>query len=212
MVFLFPSLHPSFLLNERWFMPPASPPAPDPDAPEPSSSGSGSGPGSAGSGSGSGSGSAGAGQRPDPDGGNDGAPEPSWSDEEDGADYLGELMAAAAAGEDLTTEDIAGAGVGEDGTAHRLRPRPVLAALVHAETTDEKILATLSDDDLVGVITAVRRIGSFAAWAEMTAVREFATRPDLRGSAAPSGSPADSPSGSGPGGAAGGRGHGCGKV
>jgi len=52
--------------------------------------------------------------------------------------------------------------------------------LVHAATTDEKILATLSDDDLIGVITAVRRIGSFAAWAEMTAIREFATRPDPR--------------------------------
>src|SRR6204780_5443922 len=145
-------------------MPPAPPPAPDPDAPEPSSSGSGPGPGSAGSGSGSGtgSGSAGAGQRPDPDGGNDGAPEPSWSDEDDGADYLGELMAAAAAGEDLSAQDIAGAGFGEDGTAHQLRPGPVLATLVHAATTDEKILATLSDDDLVGVITAVRRIASFA--------------------------------------------------
>jgi hypothetical protein len=87
-------------------MPPAPPTAPDPDAPEPSSSGSGSGSGSAGSGSGS----AGAGQRPVPAGGDGGAPEPSWPDEEDdGAAYLGELMAAAAAGEDLTAADIAGA-------------------------------------------------------------------------------------------------------
>src|SRR5580658_8449284 len=131
-------------------MPPAPPPAPDPDAPEPSSSGSGSG--SAGSGSGSASGSAGAGQRPVPAGGDGGAWEPSsWShDGEDGADYLGELMAAAAAGEDLTAQDIAGAGFAQDGTAHQLRPGPVLATLVHAATTDEKILATLSDDDLVG--------------------------------------------------------------
>src|SRR6202453_4863279 len=160
---------PPFLPNERWFMPPAPPTAPDPDAPEPSSSGSGSG-----------SGSAGPGQRPVPADGDDGAPEPSWSDEEDGADYLGELMAAAAAGEDLTAQDIAGAGFGEDGTAHQLRPGPVLATLVHAATTDEKILATLSDDDLAGVITAVRRIGSFAAWAELTAIREYATRPGTR--------------------------------
>ena len=145
-------------------MPPAPSPAPDPDDPEP------------------------AGSRPVPADGNDGAPEPPEAsgfpppgdDEDDSADYLGELMAAAAAGEDLTAQDIAGAGFGEDGTAHQLRPGPVLATLVHAATTDEKILATLSDDDLVGIITAVRRIGSFAAWAEMTAIREFATRPDGR--------------------------------
>jgi hypothetical protein len=151
-------------------MPPAPSPAPDPDAPEPSGSGS------AGSGSGSGS-------RPVPACGDDGAPEPSRSDEEDGAAYLGELMAAATAGEELTAQDISGAGFGEEGTANQLYPGPVLATLVHAATTDEKILATLSEDDLVGVITAVRRIGSFAAWAELTAIREFATRPDPRRSA-----------------------------
>jgi hypothetical protein len=109
---------------------------------------------------------------PGPDGGNDGAPDASWSDEEDSAAYLGELMAAAAAGEELTAQDISQAGFGQDGTAHQMHPGPVLATLVHAATTDGKILATLSDDDLIGVITAVRRIGSFAAWAEMTAVRE----------------------------------------
>jgi len=154
-------------------MPPAPFPDPDPDAPEPTGSGSGSG------------------SRPVPAGGNDSArqppdaqrppeaPEPSWSDdEEDSAAYLAELMAAAVAGEELTAEDIAGAGFGQDGTAHQMHPGPVLATLVHAATTDEKILATLSDDDLIGVIAAVRRIGSFVAWAEMTAVREFATRPE----------------------------------
>jgi hypothetical protein len=89
-------------------------------------------------------------------------------------------MAAAAAGEELTAGDISGAGFGQGGTAEQMHPGPVLATLVHAATTDEKVLATLSDDDLIGVIAAVRRIGSFAAWAEMTAIREFATRPDPR--------------------------------
>src|ERR1700677_4195272 len=97
-------------------MPPAPFPGPDPDDPEP------------------------AGSRPVPVYGNDGAAEPPEAsgfpppadDEEDSADYLGELMAAAAAGEDLTAQDIAGAGFGEDGTAHQLRPGPVLATLVHA--------------------------------------------------------------------------------
>src|SRR5580692_5714764 len=176
-------------------------PGPDPDAPEPDSS------------------------RPVPAGGSDGAAEPPEAsgfpppgdDEEDGEDYLAELMAAAAAGEDLTAQDIAGAGFGEDGTAHQLRPGPVLATLIHAATTDEKILATLSDDDLVGVITAVRRITSFAAWAELTAIREFATRPDGRHPAAPAGSPtpspagSPSPSGSGSGSGSGGRSRGRGK-
>ena len=153
-------------------------PDPDPDAPEPS--GSGSGP------------------QPVPAGGNDADPqssqppeptepaEPAWSgDEEDSADYLAELMAAAAAGEELTAEDISGAGFGQDGTAEQMHPGPVLATLVHAATTDDKILATLPDADLIGVIAAVRRIGSFVAWAEMTAVREFATRPDPRRPATP---------------------------
>ena len=127
---------------------------------------------------------------PEPTGGNDGAPEPSWSgDEEDSAAYLEELMAAAAAGEELTAGDIAGAGFGRDGTAERMQPGPVLAALVHAATTDAKILATLPDDDLVGVITAIRRIGSFAAWAEMTAIREYATRPDPAAPPPPTPSP-----------------------
>src|SRR5580658_7644296 len=192
MVFLFPSPLPSFLPNERWFMPPAPLSAPDPDDPEPV---------------GSGSGSDGTGSRPVPAGGNDGAAEPPEAseylppadDEEDSAAYLGELMAAAAAGEDLTTEDISGAGFGEGGTAQQLIPGPVLATLVHAATTDGKILATLSDDDLAGVIVAVRRIGSFAAWAEMTAIREYAIRPDPRRPApAPDAAPAPgAPSGAG---------------
>jgi Domain of unknown function (DUF222) len=159
-------------------MPPAPfpGPGPGPDAPEPS----GSGP------------------QPVPAGGNDGHPqppkpsqpsqpaEPPWSgDEEEAAAYLGELMAAAAAGEELTAEDISQAGFAEHGTAEQMHPGPVLATLVHAATTDGKILATLPDDDLIGVIAAIRRIGSFAAWAEMTAIREFATRPDPRRPAAP---------------------------
>jgi len=179
-------------------------PTPDPDAPEPDGSGS----------------------QPVPAAGDDGAPEPQWSEEEDSAAYLGDLMAAAAAGEELTAADISQAGFGQDGTAHQMHPGPVLATLVHAATTDEKILATLSDGDLAGVIIAVRRIVSFAAWAELTAVREYATRPDPRRPAsapdAPAGSTPDpasdaasgaapgAPSGAAPGAAPGGRARGRG--
>jgi len=87
---------------------------------------------------------------PEPAGGNDGAPEPSWSgDEEDSAAYLGELMAAAAGGEELTAGDIAGSGFGQDGTAHQMHPGPVLATLVHAATTDGKILMALAENPQV---------------------------------------------------------------
>src|ERR1700677_337761 len=116
MVFLFPSLLPFFLPNERWFMSAAPLSAPDPDDPEPASSGSGSG-------------SDGTGSRPAPAGGNDGAPESPESpepfgasgfplpgdEEDDSAAYLGELMAAAAAGEELTAADVSGAGFGVGG-------------------------------------------------------------------------------------------------
>ena len=94
-------------------MPPAPSPDPEPDAPEPAGSGS----------------------QPVPADGNDGDPQPAWSgDEEEAADYLGELMAAVAGGEELTAEDICGAGFGQDGTAEQMHPGPVLAALVHAAT------------------------------------------------------------------------------
>jgi hypothetical protein len=103
MVFLFPSLLPSFLPNERWCMSSPTFPTPDPDA-------------------------------PDPVGGNDGDPQspqspqspetPEPCDEEDSAAYLEELMAAVAAGEELTAGDISGAGFGQDGTAQQDAPGP----------------------------------------------------------------------------------------
>jgi len=68
---------------------------------------------------------------PDPEPDNPGPEptEPSWSgDEEDGGAYLGELMAAAAAGEELTAGDIAGAGFGQDGTAGHGRSLQASAA------------------------------------------------------------------------------------
>ncbi|MDQ2815403.1 MAG: hypothetical protein M3Z75_27050 [Actinomycetota bacterium] len=60
-----------------------------------------------------------------------------WSEDDwDGAAYTRELVAAVAAGEDLTTEDISQAGFGEDGVTDQMYPGPALAALVHAATTD----------------------------------------------------------------------------
>jgi len=64
----------------------------------------------------------------------------------------------------------------QDGVANAMGPGPVLAALVHAATRDEKTLAGLTENELVGVISAVRRLESRAAWASMTAMRELAAR------------------------------------
>jgi len=55
-------------------------------------------------------------------------------------------------------------------------PGPVLSGLVHAATRDEKILAALSEDELIGVIAAARRTERRAAWAAMAATREYAAR------------------------------------
>jgi hypothetical protein len=145
---------PSFFLpNEGWFMPPDPRPDPDPDradAPEPAGSGSQPAPGSGGA---------------------------CWSDEEEESSaYIAELMAAVAAGEDLITDDIAGAGFAQGGTADQMCPGPDLATLIHAATTSDKILATVSDDALIGILRGVRRLESLTAWAQLTTLREFAAR------------------------------------
>ncbi len=97
--------------------------------------------------------------------------------------YFGSLMTAAGEGEELTAQDISGSGFGEDGTADQLRPGPVLATLVHAATSNQQVLASLPDDDLIGIIRAARKLESLVAWAQLTAIREFATRPGAQATA-----------------------------
>ena len=110
---------------------------------------------------------------PAPAGGSDGA---WWSEEEDSSAYIAELMAAVAAGEELTTDDISQAGFAQGGTADQMYPGPRLAALVHAATANGKVLATVSDDELIGILRGVRRLESLAAWAQLTTLHEFAVR------------------------------------
>jgi hypothetical protein len=106
-------------------------------------------------------------------------PEDTWflDEEWERAAYFGSLMTAAGEGEELTAQDISGSGFGQDGTADQLRPGPVLATLVHAATSNQQVLASLPDDDLIGIIRAARKMESLIAWAQLTAIREFATRP-----------------------------------
>ena len=77
----------------------------------------------------------------------------------------------------LPLEDTDVAGFARDGAMDTTLPGPLLAAAVHAVTgEDGQGLAALSDDQLIGVISAARRMESRTAWTQMAAVREFAAR------------------------------------
>ncbi len=77
----------------------------------------------------------------------------------------------------LPAEDTDVAGFAQDGAMDTTLPGPLLAAAVHAITgEDGQGLAALSDDQLIGVISAARRMEARTAWTQMVAVREFAAR------------------------------------
>jgi hypothetical protein len=68
------------------------------------------------------------------------------------------------------------------GPAADMPPDPLLATIIDTVTgEDGKGLAGLSDDQLIGVIAAVRRLESRVAWYTMAAVREFAARTTAEG-------------------------------
>jgi len=65
----------------------------------------------------------------------------------------------------------------QSGPAADMPPDPLLATIIDTVTgEDGKGLAGLSDDQLIGVIAAVRRLESRAAWYLMAAVGEFTAR------------------------------------
>jgi Domain of unknown function (DUF222) len=65
----------------------------------------------------------------------------------------------------------------QSGPAAGMAPDPLLATVIDTLAgEDGQGLAGLSDDQLIGVIAAVRRLESRAAWYLMAAVREFAAR------------------------------------
>jgi hypothetical protein len=117
----------------------------------------------------------------------DGWPEDDW----DGEAAMAARIAAADAGRYevppdgaeqglfvcLPAEDTDVAGFGRDGAMETTLPGPLLAAAVHAVTgQDGQGLAVLSDDQLIGVISAARRMEARTAWTQLAAVREFAAR------------------------------------
>jgi Domain of unknown function (DUF222) len=65
----------------------------------------------------------------------------------------------------------------QHGESDSMPPGPLLTTVVHALTGDDGDgLAALSDDQLVGIIAATRRMESRIAWTQLAAIREFATR------------------------------------
>jgi hypothetical protein len=77
----------------------------------------------------------------------------------------------------LPAEQLTLAGFAEGGPADTMAPGPLLATVVHAVTGEDGAgLAHLSDDQLIGIISAARRMESRAAWTQMAAIREFAAR------------------------------------
>jgi hypothetical protein len=83
----------------------------------------------------------------------------------------------------LPAEELTLAGFAQDGRADTMAPGPLLATVLDAITGEDGAgLAALSEDQLVGVVSAARRLESRAAWAQLAAMREFAARrPDTAG-------------------------------
>jgi hypothetical protein len=77
----------------------------------------------------------------------------------------------------LPAEDLDVARFAQHGESDSMPPGPLLAEVVHALTgQDGGGLAALSDDQLMGIIAATRRLESRIAWTQLAAIGEFATR------------------------------------
>jgi hypothetical protein len=77
----------------------------------------------------------------------------------------------------LPAEHLTLAGFCQGGASDTMAPGPLLATVMHTVTgEDGSGLAGCSDDQLLGIISAARRIQSRSAWTEMAAIAEFARR------------------------------------
>ncbi|HLI42720.1 MAG TPA: DUF222 domain-containing protein [Streptosporangiaceae bacterium] len=105
-------------------------------------------------------------------------PEDAWDGGEEALDALAAGFGAGSydipGGEE---EDAGPAEFGPGGLAEGMGPGPVLAALVHAAVgQDGSGLGALTEDQLLAVIAAARRLESRAAWTQLAATAEFAAR------------------------------------
>jgi hypothetical protein len=79
----------------------------------------------------------------------------------------------------LPAEQVTLAGFAQGGQADTMTPGPLLATIVDTVTgPDGQGLKGCSDDQLLGIISAARRLEARAAWTSMAAIAEFAARRD----------------------------------
>ena len=77
----------------------------------------------------------------------------------------------------LPAEELTLEGFAQDGRADTMTPGALLATLLDAITgEDGSGLAGLADDQLIGIVSAARRMESRAAWTLMAALAELARR------------------------------------
>ena len=77
----------------------------------------------------------------------------------------------------LPAEQVTLAGFAQGGEADTMTPGPLLATVVHVVTgEDGSGLGGCSDDQLMGIISAARRMESRNAWTLLAATAEFAAR------------------------------------
>jgi hypothetical protein len=77
----------------------------------------------------------------------------------------------------LPAEQLTLAGFAQGGASDTMAPGALLATVVDTVTGEDGAgLAGLSDDQLLGIISAARRLESRSAWTLMAAVGEFARR------------------------------------
>ena len=77
----------------------------------------------------------------------------------------------------LPAEELSLTGFAQGGQADTMTPGPLLATVAYAVTGERGAgLAGCSDDQLMGIISAGRRMESGSAWIQLAAIREFAAR------------------------------------
>jgi len=77
----------------------------------------------------------------------------------------------------LPAEEVTLEGFCEGGRADTMAPGALLAGILAAVAGDEHDLSQLGDDQLIGVLSGVRRMESLYAWTKLAAMRELASRP-----------------------------------
>jgi hypothetical protein len=77
----------------------------------------------------------------------------------------------------LPAEELSLAGFAQNGQADTMAPGPLLGTVLHTVIgEDGSGLPSLSDDQLIGVLSGGRRMEAWSAWVQLAAMRELARR------------------------------------